>query len=436
MLNLLNSGESTYFYPLLAIVTTILFVNLVSGKYYKIWSPLTMVAITYLYYTILGPLISIYLNDTYLRLIDHRPYFIHAWKASLLSLSCIVLGYIIALPRYRDLLPVDKEPFDFKQNGTRIYLIGFVGVFFAFGVTSLTSINFFSGDTLEQSAITGGFRNYFLFMMNLFIPATTIMLVSKLKGKYPLMILIIAIFYAVALYITLGFRYRIILLLFSLLATYYLHKKVKPNYILLFTISIVVVTLMGFLGSARTYFSGLGKIEMVENKSLGEIFLSGFGEAQTFQSTGLVIEDVPYVTPHIGFKPVYESLAMPIPRVFWPSKPSGESLESIMDVYYYKTGMPRAGTGAAILNFGEYYLAFGWLGIGVASLALGFILRRTWQWFLPRRNDDLAIVFIAVFNSFVYVIISRGYLPQVVMNFFFTLGPLIWLIHRKKVKKQ
>jgi hypothetical protein len=89
-----------------------------------------------------------------------------------------------------------------------------------------------------------------------------------------------------------------------------------------------------------------------------------------------------------------------------------------------------------MLNYGEHYLAFGWIGIIIGGLATGMFSRIGWNWFLRRKEEQLAIVFIAVFNSFLYVVLSRGYLPQVVMNFFFTLGPIIYLINRSSKAAQ
>lgn len=429
----LSSEETMYVTLLLILIGGILINNIFSSKYYKLWSPLTVVALTYLYYTVAGPLLSIYLEDTFLRFTEHRPFFINSWRAAFLSLLFIVIGYWISSHDYKA-KDFNLGDFNVSRYASRLYIIGFAGVLLAFGFSSLASVNFLSGDTLEQTAISGGFSNYFLFMMNLFIPSAALLLVNSVKKNKYSWLLILAILYPTALYITLGFRYRVVLLILSLLATYYLYLKRRPNFIALTVLGILVVTFMGIIGSTRTYYSGLKRLDTLEGKSFFDLFLSGFSEAQTFQSTGLLIEDVPKAHPHIGLQPIYESLAMPIPRQFWPDKPSGESLEAIYSIYQYETGIGEVSTGAAVLNYGENYLAFGWIGVIIGAFILGIIIRVAWNWFLARKDSEVAVVLIAVFNSFIYVIISRGYLPQVTINFFFTVFP-VYLLYYSLNKK-
>ncbi|MEP2770517.1 MAG: O-antigen polysaccharide polymerase Wzy [Fulvivirga sp.] len=431
----ISAEETLYVILLLLLIGGILINNIFSSKYYKLWSPLTVVGLTYLYYTVAGPLLSIYMDETYIRFTEHRPYFIHSWKAAFLSLLFLVIGYWISSHNYK-VKELSFSNYNISKYAAKLYIIGFAGVLLAFGFSSLASINFLSGDTLEQTAIGGGFSNYFLFMMNLFIPSAALLLVNSIKNKRYNWILFLAILYPSALYITLGFRYRVVLLILSLLATYYLYQKRRPNFIALSILGILVVTFMGIIGSTRTYYSGLKKLENLEGKSFFDMFLSGFSEAQTFQSTGLLIEDVPKAHPHIGLQPVFESLAMPIPRQFWPDKPSGESLEAIYSIYQYETGIGEVSTGAAILNYGENYLAFGWIGVIIGAFVLGIILRIAWNWFLARKDNEIAVVLIAVFNSFIYVVISRGYLPQVTINFFFTVIPVYLLYYNLKKKSK
>lgn len=431
MSELITTEEALYFYPLVILIVLVLARNFLSAKYYDVWSPMTFVSITFFYYAIAGPLTSIYYEDTYYRLVDHRPFFRLAWLAALISFVFILLGFNLNLfsKGVQRLRPVADT--NFVKSANKLFVVGVIGVFVSFGLSSITNVNFLSGEALEMTAIAGGFGNYFLFMMNFFISACCFLFVARLDGKYSGVILVIAIVYATSLYITLGFRYRVILLVLSLFSTYYLYKQTKPSFPFIAVISILLITAMGLIGDTRSYFGGLN-VSRIGDRGFFDFFLSGFTETQTFETTGLLLERIPESYPHIGLQPLWETVAMPIPRQLWPNKPTGESLESIMSIYYTETGFDDAGTGAAILNFGEYYLAYGWVGIIVASLLLGMFLRSIWNWYLINRDSRTAIIFIAVFNSFIYVIISRGYLPQVVMNFAFTLGPVLWVRWRAK----
>jgi hypothetical protein len=79
---------------------------------------------------------------------------------------------------------------------------------------------------------------------------------------------------------------------------------------------------------------------------------------------------------------------------------------------------------------------FGFAGLVIGCVLLGLLLKLVWRWFLRHRENPLAVVVYAVFFSYIYVIISRGYLPQVVMLFMFTVFPLYYIFRRHYSKLQ
>jgi hypothetical protein len=71
----------------------------------------------------------------------------------------------------------------------------------------------------------------------------------------------------------------------------------------------------------------------------------------------------------------------------------------------------------------------GWPGVVTGYLLLGLLYRRIWNGFMVRRADPLVQVVTALALAYLYVLVSRGYLPQVVMLAVFTvLPPLLLLI--------
>ena len=46
--------------------------------------------------------------------------------------------------------------------------------------------------------------------------------------------------------------------------------------------------------------------------------------------------------------------------------------------------------GAAYLNYGEYYLMFGWFGVFVFNFLLGYIFKRLWLWINLHKQEPLA----------------------------------------------
>jgi nicotinamide riboside transporter PnuC len=71
----------------------------------------------------------------------------------------------------------------------------------------------------------------------------------------------------------------------------------------------------------------------------------------------------------------------------------------------------------------------GWISLLVMGLALGGLLRSLWNWFSVRRTESLAQVAYVCAAGYLYVVISRGYLPQVVTLFVFVVAPLFALYY-------
>ena len=105
------------------------------------------------------------------------------------------------------------------------------------------------------------------------------------------------------------------------------------------------------------------------------------------------------------FEPYVTALLMPIPRVVLPSKPAGEY---IIELQIHTIG--SADGGAAILNFVEGFYSFGWFGVILYGLLMGWMCGVVWHNYQANKNSMGAILLLALFNGFCYQWISRGYL--------------------------
>ena len=74
-------------------------------------------------------------------------------------------------------------------------------------------------------------------------------------------------------------------------------------------------------------------------------------------------------------------------------------------------------------------MAAGWISLISISIVLGALFKRLWIWFLWRQYEPLAQAIYLLNATFVYVLISRGYFPQMIMIYSFTIMPayLIYL---------
>jgi oligosaccharide repeat unit polymerase len=174
---------------------------------------------------------------------------------------------------------------------------------------------------------------------------------------------------------------------------------------------------MGEIGATRQYGMGLDLTR--RSSSLSESVLHGFGEASIFGTSGAVLTHVPDDLGFVGFEPIVQAILMPIPAAFYPNKSSDAYLLGTLVAIYGRD----AYAGAAYMSFAEWYLAFGWPGLIGFHVLLGLLFRWLWRWYLLRQRNPLALVVYASSVSYLYVVFSRGYFPQAVTLFSFSVLP-------------
>ena len=386
----LSYGEWVLVLLIAALTIGALVVNYARNDYYSLFSPVSMLSIVFVYYVLAGPLISLNNGETFYRLVEHREYFFAAWLISFIALVSFLLGFNISMSN-RPSVRVPLQNFDemsLQKNGRWLIIISIVFLLIISGTGGLAGrVSFLDPTSGANLGYGGAFRNYFLHGMNFLISACCIFLILGLLGKTSWIYFLLALVLAVAVFTKEGFRFRHILLGYSLFSAFYLFKRKKPSLVLLTAMVLMGITIMGFIRVSRIYGRGLD-VSRAEGIAQQELFMEGFGETSTFMTTGFLMEMVPDVYEYIGFDPITQSLAMPIPRVLWPGKPSGDYLRIIEGLY----GGGMAGRGVAVLSYGEYYLAFGYAGAVIGYMLLGFFYRRFWDWFKENRENPYAIV--------------------------------------------
>ena len=178
---------------------------------------------------------------------------------------------------------------------------------------------------------------------------------------------------------------------------------------------------MGIMGVSRGYSQGLD-LSKTEGLDLASTALEAVNEANTFFVTGSVIENTIKSGDYLYFEPLVTAIAMPLPRSIFPGKPSGDYLKKIQRDLF---GSDQY--GAAFLNYGEAFLSFGWIGIFIHGLLIGFLAKLFWVNFLRNRENIMAIASLALFNGFTYIMISRGYFSAHLIFFFYFILIPIWI---------
>ena len=139
------------------------------------------------------------------------------------------------------------------------------------------------------------------------------------------------------------------------------------------------------------------------------------------------MEKYEYEEP-LYFESIITALTMPLPRSVFPWKPDAQ--------YLRDANLRVLGTldhGAAYLNFVEGYLSFGWLGIVFNGFSIGFLSRIFWDNYRRNRKSIGAILFLSLYNSVLYMFISRGYLAQELVVFIYFI-PVVYWVSRLSLK--
>lgn len=424
-----TSFTAEEFAPYLAILGLVAFILLTSYSkgFSEFWSPLTIVAIIYGYYCCLGPYQAVSSGDTYDRLLNMRPFYVSAFWGAFVSLLSILAGFYLNQIHYnfRKVQPLPHSAL--LQYGRKVFIAGFILFTISTGGNVGKLINPLDAEYVPQMA--GSFGNYFGLAINFMIPGVTMLFAYFLLTRKSLIWFVAAFLVSIGLFITLGFRYRIVLMLGSMAIVYYYTIRKKPNLVVASVGMVVLIAFMGLLNLSRQYGSGLNTSKLEEGTT-AEYYESGLREALIFQTSGAVIDIVPERHPHAGLEPVWSTLLFPIPSALFPEKNSSAYLFDTLDAIYGE----KVSQGAAMMSYGEHYLAFGWVGVIIGSFLIGWFSKKLWYWYKVNNSNPFVIVVYAVTVAYIYVILSRGYLPQVTMLFFFTVFPgfvVLWLAKKK-----
>lgn len=385
-----------------------------------IWSPLTTIALTYLYYCVVPYFYSIeqYAVDE----TAYRGYLFHF--AALLSFISILVGFhfgpSFSMKKWNSLF-VEENTDRFALILLFVALVGYV----PFRGLHLT----FTSGAEESSTqlMTGGIIYYLIFLIDILAASTVLLLIRRGKFKYwrllPLWVILSTMLFA-------GARWRIIVTVVASLTMFHLYPvRRKPNY--LFIVGLMVILFLGFSIMDKSRQRGQG-INMEKAQALQfDDIKSGAGENYSVYMFSLVSMDcIESTSMRCYFEPIVSAALMPIPRAIFPSKPNAE--------YIHELELATLGDdngGAAFLNFVEGYLSFGWFGVILYGLVIGFLAKGVWMNYWNNKDSIGAILLLGLYSGVTYCLISRGYLPGNVNTAVYVICLPFWissLIAKKK----
>lgn len=394
------------------------------------FQPPVVLSVVFLYYTVLGPLQALNQGDWFDRGVNLRYGFGVAWAGAAVAFASFLVGFGLLRQRLRQ--PKTATSFDPRQAwrlGRRLNLIGFLLFALISGPRLLVLLNPLTARQAEavgSGLDLGPFANYAGLAINLLIPGILLISAAWIKVRSNPSELAFWFVVAAGIYTTLGFRYRLALLLSGMLILWFLARGRQPKALIVIPSIIGLLALAGLIGLTRAYGNGLD-LSSVESLSFWEFVLEGFGESVIFLTSGAVITNVPGEIPHVGLTPIINVLLFPIPSALLPGKNSADYLLNATAVVYNSSIF---NAGSAIMNYAEYFMMGGWPVLIAGYVLLGWLCRRLWLWFLWRQQETIAQVTYVSAVVYLYVVVSRGYLPQVVMLFAFTVLPLFIYYYR------
>lgn len=386
-------------------------------------NPLIFYSLIMIYYCVITPIYRIFNGITFDRGLDFREQMILGWQGALLSSFSVILGYLLVSKVKKKTSYVC--PLDYKilfRYGLLLNLLGLTLYMLAKGF-DLSLFNPFNLDSysIDFLAIGGGLKNYIGYAFNFLIPGNFLMFASSFSTKknYPLTTL--SLILSILLFLTSGFRYRIFLLLISLIFYILIKSRFKISNSFIFSLISIGLSLiiMQVIGILRDYSVGLNLSRLSE---LNNLFNSSLVTSETsiFLTSSGIVNIIPEKLPFQNLYPIFKTIIHPLPSAFF-DKNSGDYLFKILFAVYDNT---LAYKGSAYLYFAEYYLMFGWFGIFFFSIILGSILKRLWIWINIHKEEPIAIIVYILNLSYIFMIITRGYLPQQFHLYMFSIFPI------------
>jgi hypothetical protein len=398
----------------------------------ELFRPTIILAAVLAYYALVGPLRAIAIEDTLDRTIDRRVDFVYGWAGAAVFYASTLLGFhILRTPRLNRRQLLFNDPERIYRFGTTLCQLGLVLFSLFAGLRLFAYINPFAARELLRGSEAGilggdGLANYFLLALNFLIPGICLQFTSWVYTRLHQPQIIAWLLAALGIFTSLGFRFRIVLVLVPMLLIWYVVRRKRPNPAAVALLTVGLLFVAGFIGITRGYGRGLD-ITALGTRTNDEILAEGFGESEVFFTTSGLISVTPKFNPYVGVQPFLSVLEFPIPRAWYPDKDTFGYLErSIQNIYNSTT----LGLGSAVLCYGEWFLMAGWPSLILMSLLFGWLLRCLWNWTLIRQHEPLALTIYALSASYIYVVVSRGYMPQVVAGGVFTLAPLFWIYRR------
>lgn len=397
-----------------------------------IFSPIVFVSAIYILMFFITPMYDIYVGETSVfGVTDLFNYGVKGSLVAFLGFWSFILFYLL---KYQPINFTEKDEFAYelpvslKQNIEHLVLFAWtvdlcLGIFIV-AITQGSSISYIlsfgligNSTAFETTTTTLGFIGQFTrSIVTLYLIYFS---VSNNKiGKIVLFIL------TAGLETINGFRYMIVILVFSLFLFHHMKEKKKISGLTLVGIVALLAIVVGVVGYTRNSVrTGFG-IQM-SGFTIQSILDAVLGNFRIYKSYYSVIKAVPAMTNYIYFDQILiYTLVMAIPRAIWPGKPLNPGTEAQL----YGMNAIAVASGFAYPCLGEYYYGFGTIGVIVFMGMLGAWQAKNSNKYRRNAVTELDFVIYCISVPLMLQLLIRGYTPS---NFYLILSLFIpyWIFN-------
>lgn len=403
------------------IMSVILVSNFRNKDVRCVFSPSTFVCLVFLYYAIIGPFYTIIIGDTTYRLTDMSPYYSISWT----GVAVLLVGYYMTwIANWK---PIINSCYLYSYNAiiksaTIVFLIGFA--MYVAWMGSNIKILIYGYNEQNEFHNEGAFVMYLMQGLGLLILPLCCYFRIKLLSKKRMLWFYLVLILVAWIYLNSGFRFRLVLLIINLATIYYITKLTRPNLLVWSIIGVAFILFMGVMEYSRTYEKGLD-LQRIEGRNSEELFEGGTNEARIFMASGAVMAQVQDKGDYAYINPIMNGVLMPLPYAFFPQKRAFLGyMEGRIDAVF-----GRYGTGIAVMEYAEAFVAFGWVGVFLLGAFMGYLSKRIWNYLTTSNEELLPLLTLAAYNGFLYIFISRGYFAQILTCCFFYVIIPLFLFH-------
>ena len=244
--------------------------------------------------------------------------------------------------------------------------------------------------------------NIFFTFFNSIVTIISFAVIARMRGSTLICLLLISII------LYLGFRYRLIYLLFPILLYFFLLKApiLSKIYKWVFGISAVIM-LIAVTGVARSYGNGL-QLDSLAGLSISELLIKGiFNDTSTVLVSGAAIDYMVENDAYSYFSQIKYILSYFIPSNLWASK----EYSPILLYIGRATGQYNNDAGAIGLGFVEYFHTAGVVGVVAFAMIHSYFGARIYNNMVLFKNNYHIFIYGAVVAWFINSL-TRGYFPQ------------------------